>query len=76
MIKCVNCSNVLSQLLVVNDGSESTPVTKWLPSVRNMTQIVDGKATAYVCKNFVCSQPVNEVDDLRKMLQREEPAET
>lgn len=75
MIKCVNRSNLLSRLLVVHDGSESSPVAKWLPPVRNMTQI-DGKATAYVCQNFVCSQPVNTVDDLHKMLQQKEPAET
>ena len=74
MIKCVNRSSLPSRLLVVHDGSESSPVRKWLPPVQNMTQI-DGRATAYVCRNFVCSQPVNAVDDLHKMLREMGSAE-
>ena len=74
MIECVNCSSLLSRLLVVHDGSGHSPVTKWLPPVQNMSKI-DGKATAYVCKNFVCSQPVNTVDNLRKLLQQKDSAE-
>lgn len=29
---------------------------------------VDGKATAYVCENFVCQRPVTEVDELRELI--------
>lgn len=74
MIECVNHSSLPSRLLVVHDGSGHSPVTKWLPPVQNMSK-VDGKATAYVCKNFVCSQPVNTVEDLRKLLQQKDSAE-
>jgi uncharacterized protein YyaL (SSP411 family) len=30
---------------------------------------VDGKATAYVCHNFTCSQPVNRWEDLKALLE-------
>ena len=28
----------------------------------------DGKATAYVCKNYSCARPVNTVEDLKQVL--------
>ena len=34
---------------------------------------IDGKATAFVCENFVCHRPVVTVDELRQMLGRSDP---
>lgn len=31
-------------------------------------KMIDGKATAYVCEDFVCQTPVTSVDDLREQL--------
>ena len=31
---------------------------------------IDGKATAYVCENYVCNQPVSKIADLDKMLSK------
>jgi uncharacterized protein YyaL (SSP411 family) len=31
-------------------------------------KFIDGKPTAYVCENFVCSRPVTEVDELKKLI--------
>ncbi len=41
--------------------SESIPLLKG-------RQIIDAKATAYVCENFVCQRPVTDVADLRALL--------
>ena len=30
--------------------------------------IVNGKATAYVCKNFTCKLPVTDPENLKKMI--------
>jgi uncharacterized protein YyaL (SSP411 family) len=38
------------------------------PFLRGMKQI-NGRATAYVCRDFTCRQPVNEPDALRAELQ-------
>jgi uncharacterized protein YyaL (SSP411 family) len=38
-----------------------------IPFIKNQAAI-DGKATAYVCENYVCNQPVNKIDDLDKIL--------
>jgi hypothetical protein len=42
-------------------------IDKTIPFVKNLTTIED-KATAYVCENFSCRQPVNKIDDLDKIL--------
>jgi uncharacterized protein YyaL (SSP411 family) len=42
---------------------------KHLPFVAAMQQI-DGKATAYVCRNFACQKPTNNVEVLRRELER------
>jgi uncharacterized protein YyaL (SSP411 family) len=34
----------------------------------NNKTIIDGRASAYVCENYVCKQPVNKIDDFDKML--------
>jgi uncharacterized protein YyaL (SSP411 family) len=38
-----------------------------LPLLHNRKQI-DGKATAYVCENFVCQRPVTTVGELRELI--------
>ena len=48
----------------------------WLPSARKTSRVpllsgrdqIDGKATVYVCENFACKLPVNEVEKLRELL--------
>ncbi len=42
-------------------------IDKIIPFIKNITAI-ENKATAYVCENFACKQPVNNTDDLDKML--------
>ncbi len=48
------------------DNTESG-IDKTIPFVKNLTAI-EGKATAYVCENYVCNRPVNKIDDLDKLL--------
>jgi uncharacterized protein YyaL (SSP411 family) len=44
-------------------------LVKLMPYVKEM-KLVDGKATAYVCENFVCQLPTNDPEALRNLLQR------
>ena len=45
-------------------GKDGAHVSKWLADY----EPVDGKATAYVCENYACKQPVTEVEGLKRML--------
>ncbi len=46
----------------------SYPPAEKAPVLLQQRDLLDGKATAYVCRNFVCRQPVSTTADLRKML--------
>ncbi len=42
-----------------------------VPFIENQTPI-SGTATAYVCENYICNQPVNSIDELKKILAKVE----
>ena len=50
--------------IVVEPGAHQARLAKALPFVEPMT-MRDGRATAYVCRNFTCQEPVTTVDGLR-----------
>jgi len=54
-------------VLLHEEGRRASAIEQIVPFVRNQVAI-DGKATAYVCENYVCKRPVNKIDDLGKML--------
>jgi uncharacterized protein YyaL (SSP411 family) len=51
--------------VVVGEKSAGSP---GVPAAAQGKTAIDGKATAYVCHNFTCSQPVTEWDALEKLL--------
>ena len=51
------------------DGNEDSFLASKL-SVFKTLERKDGKATAYVCKDYTCSLPVNSVEELEKTLSR------
>jgi uncharacterized protein YyaL (SSP411 family) len=53
-------------LLHEQDNGDSN-IYKITPFIKNQVAI-DGKATAYVCENYVCNRPVNRINDLDEML--------
>jgi uncharacterized protein YyaL (SSP411 family) len=54
-------------------GGPQSRLAELLPWTRAMGQI-DGKATAYVCRNFACERPVTDAEDLRALLRPARPA--
>lgn len=67
--QCVNSNYIPNKVVIIHDGKEGFLTSK-LTVLKNMERI-DGKATAYVCENFTCKQPVNTVEDLTKLLTAE-----
>jgi uncharacterized protein YyaL (SSP411 family) len=58
-----------SQVVLLADGAEGQ---KFLASHAEFYQTIsaiDGKATAFVCENFVCNLPTNDPEKLRKLLE-------
>ena len=57
--------NVIVLLHEVN--KDNSALYDIVPFVKNQT-VIDGKATAYVCENYVCKNPVNDIDELENLV--------
>ena len=60
-------------IFVLSNDTDRTGLKKYLSFVESIKQI-DHKATAYVCKDYVCSQPVTDPDTLLNLLGNSFPA--
>ncbi|XP_040071378.1 spermatogenesis-associated protein 20 isoform X4 [Ixodes scapularis] len=54
---------------ILADQDPENPLRKRLPNF-DAYKCVDGKPTAYVCRNFVCSKPVTSAVELERLLQQ------
>ncbi|MFQ6035548.1 MAG: thioredoxin domain-containing protein [Sedimentisphaerales bacterium] len=68
MLKLVR-SNFLPNAIVLfhETGEAGQAIEKEVAFVKGQV-VVDSRATAYLCENYVCKSPVNKTDDLRKIL--------
>ncbi|HEV8291137.1 MAG TPA: thioredoxin domain-containing protein, partial [Tepidisphaeraceae bacterium] len=57
-----------NKIILGADGAEAQRFLGERVTVLNDVSAIDGKATAYVCENYVCKLPTTELKDLRKML--------
>lgn len=55
------------------DGPDHEILAELAPFTKHQTPI-DGRAAAYVCRDFACHAPVTEFDDLEALLDASEPA--
>lgn len=67
MLNIVHSFFLPNKILIVHEPGSESFLTKHLPILSSMSKVA-GKATAYVCENFVCSAPVNDPEVLRKRL--------
>jgi len=68
MLKVVYDRFLPNPVVLFHDhGEAGSAIEKIVPFIKSQISI-DGKATAYVCENYVCKKPINEIDDLDKML--------
>ena len=57
LLRLVHERYIPSKFLMVVDGAEGQrQISQWLPFVEFMRQ-KDGKATAYICEDYVCKLP-------------------
>ncbi len=68
LLEVVNSCYLPHKILIQHEPGSNTFLTKHLPALESMIAI-DNKATAYVCEKFTCTAPINEPNELRKLLQ-------
>jgi uncharacterized protein YyaL (SSP411 family) len=68
MLKLI-CSKFLphSVILFHDSGTDGKAIEGIVPFIKDQTAI-EGKATAHICQNYVCKQPVNNISALEKLL--------
>lgn len=54
-------------VLLHEQGQRGSAIEQIIPFAKNQTAI-EGKATAYVCENYICNRPVNKIEDFEKMI--------
>jgi len=69
MLRAVHEGFIPNKILLLADGDEGQNyLGKYLPFIKSMTMI-DGKATAYVCENYVCQLPTTAIGVMVKLLE-------
>jgi len=55
-------------VLLVDSPASRTALAGWIPSIASMAKL-EGRAAAYVCRNYTCQLPVFEPGPLAKLIQ-------
>ena len=66
MIETINDRFLPDTLIIFKDPAEKT-LDEIVPFIEDMTMI-DNKATAYICENFSCQQPITDIEDLKDIV--------
>ncbi len=74
MLKAVRKRFLPNAIVLLHDQHNGSEIAKIVPFLKNQTAM-NGKATAYVCQNYVCNWPVNKLTDLEKTLDKISPAQ-
>lgn len=51
------------------DGADGQDYLAQKASIIGPAKPIEGKATVYICDNYICETPVNEIEELRKLLE-------
>jgi len=67
MIKTINSNYIPGKVVILRPDEEFSEIDNISGFVKGLSAI-DGRATAYVCKNYSCSLPVNDIGKLENLL--------
>jgi uncharacterized protein YyaL (SSP411 family) len=68
MLKLLRSKFLPNTVVLLHEENEAgSNLYKISPFIKNQG-IIDGKATAYVCENYICNRPVNKIEEFEEML--------
>jgi hypothetical protein len=56
-----------NKVIILVDDNSRTYFTNYLPFLKDMTMI-DGRTTVYICKNYSCQLPTNDLEKVLELL--------
>ncbi len=69
MLNLVRSRFLPNAVLLLHASDEAAKETERLvPFIQNQA-VIDGRATAYVCENYACKQPVNDLKDFKRLIE-------
>jgi len=70
MINLVRRSLMSAKVLILADGDQNSLIYKNIEVLKNISEQKETKdGTAFVCRNFACSAPINSLEELKKALE-------
>ena len=69
MIAALRKPYLPGKVVLLRPDGDAPPVTKVAAYTAAQTSI-DGKATAYVCRNFACNLPVTEIGKMLELMKK------
>lgn len=67
MLSVVRCNSLLQTVVLLKDQADAQNLASLSPFVTSMT-LTGGEATAYVCQNFTCLEPMVDAAELERRL--------
>jgi uncharacterized protein YyaL (SSP411 family) len=68
MFELVRSTFMPNAVFLRHDQSRADPALyKLIPFIEHQIAL-DSKATAYICKDYTCRRPVNDIDELKRLL--------
>lgn len=68
MLRAIHARFIPNKILLLADGDEGQKMLAGFLEFIKDVKMVDGKATAYVCKNYVCQLPTSDVGTMVKIM--------
>jgi hypothetical protein len=68
MIKAIRGTFLPNAVILMHSGEEKS-IYDIVPFIK-VQSVIDGKATAYLCENYVCRRPVNSSEEFSKILSK------
>ena len=72
MLSALRKLYIPNKVVLLRPGSEKNPPISQLAAYTKYQFSIDGKATAYVCRNYVCAAPTTDVEKMLALLSQKE----
>jgi uncharacterized protein YyaL (SSP411 family) len=69
MIKAVRQHYTPNLVVLLRPDDQAEEITKLAPFTEHQKSL-NGKATAYVCRNYACNLPTTDVAEMEKLMKR------